>query len=226
VLDRGKRAPDSHGQTFRSVHDASDEGRVSSPPGNTPLLPKGLKQPRRSSPRLQSFDYTGPYAYSITINTNDGLTYFKEDRFVRFCIKALHEKAAMHVFEVLAYCFMPNHVHVLVRGLTETSRLKTFMQQFKQTTGFAFKQEKGMLLWHRSYHDRVLRREESIASVSAYVWGNPVRAGLVQNPEDYPYSGPPDCLLGEAGHVGDEAALGGQSLSSVRTDLDPRSRRA
>jgi putative transposase len=185
-----------------------------------------LKQPRRSSPRLQTFDYTGPYAYSITINANDGLSHFNENRFVRFCIKALHEKATMHAFEVLAYCFMPNHVHLLVEGLTESSRLKPFIQQFKQLTGYAFKQEQGLGLWHRSYYDHVLRKEEDLQAVAAYIWSNPVRADLVENAEEYPYSGPAERLLGEAGRLGEEAALGGQSVSSVRTGTDSLARQA
>ena len=45
------------------------------------------------------------------------------------------------------------------------------------------------------------------------------RAGLAENAEDYPFSGPAERLLGEAGRLSDEAALGGQSLSSVRTDF-------
>jgi putative transposase len=141
---------------------------------------------------------------------------------VRFSIKTLHEKAAGHGFEVLAYCFMPNHVHLLVVGLIETSRLQPFVQQFKQITGFAFKQEHGAPLWHRSYHDRVLRRDEDLPAVAAYIWGNPVRAGLVESVEEYPYSGPTERLTGETGRLGDEAVLGGQSLSSVRTDARPR----
>jgi len=190
-------------------------------PNDTALLPKGVRQPRRSSPRLQALDYMGLHAYSITINTDGGRRCFDEDRFVRFCIKALDEKAAINAFEVLAYCFMPNHVHLLALGLTETSRLKPFMQQFKQIAGFAFKPERGIPLWHRSYHDRVLRSEENVESVAAYIWGNPVRAGLVQSVEEYPYSGPAERLLGEAGRLGRDEALGGQTLRSVRTDAHP-----
>jgi len=213
----------SYGQSLSSVRDCPDSERRSSPPVNTPLLPKGLSKPRRSSPRLQTFDYTGPYAYSITINADGGRPYFRDARFVRFCIQTLHGKGDAHGFEVIAYCFMPNHVHLLVVGLTEFSRLQPFMQQFKQITGFAFKQEHGAPLWHRSYYDRVLRKDEDLQTVAAYIWANPVRIGLVQTAEDYPYSGPAERLLGEAERLGDEAALGGQSLSSVRTDLLPPS---
>jgi len=167
---------------------------------------------------VRSFDYTGPYAYSITINTDGGRPYFRDDRFVRFFIRTLENEASARDFDVLAYCFMPNHVHLLSQGLTARSQLRPFIKQFKQTTGFAFKQEHGVPLWHRSYHDRVLRQEESIDSVAAYIWANPLRAGFVQRSEEYPHSGPSERLLGEAVRVSDEAALGGQSLSSVSTD--------
>jgi hypothetical protein len=60
--------------------------------------------------------------------------------------------------------------------------------------------------------------------VAAYIWANPVRAGLVQNPEDYAYSGPRERLSGEAGRLRDEAALGGQTLRSVLTDAAPPAR--
>ena len=221
-----KNVPPTYGQSFSSVRGGPAPARRPAPPNNTPLLPRGLKQPRRSSPRLESFDYTGPYAYSITINAEGGRPHFRDARFVRFCIGTLHERAAVHAFEVLAYCFMPNHAHLLVLGLTECSRLRTFMQQFKQVTGFACKQERGITLWHRSYHDHVVRKEEDIHAIANYIWGNPVRGGLVESAEDYPYSGPVERLLGEAGRVGDEAASGGQTLRSVRTDTDPLAEQA
>lgn len=121
---------------------------------------------------------------------------------------------------------MPNHVHLLIQGLTESSRLKPFMKQFKQITGFAFKQENRVSLWHRSYHDHVARKAEDLRSVTAYIWANPVRAGLVESAEDYPYSGPPERLLGEAGTLADNAAIGGQTLRSVRTDTDSAAQQA
>jgi len=37
--------------------------------------------------------------------------------------------------------------------------------------------------------DHVLRRDEDLESVRRYIRENPVRAGLVDVPEDYPFSG-------------------------------------
>ena len=212
-----QNGPAPYGRSFSSVRQPYEGERHPALPNNRPLPPSGVK-PRRSSPRLESFDYIGLYAYSITINTDERRPYFRDSGLVGFCVRVLDERASKHGFEVLAYCFMPNHVHLPVIGLTEDSRLKLFLQQFKQITGYRFKQEHGAHLWHRSYHDHVARAEEDIHAVAAYIRANPVRAGLVERAEDYPYSRPAECLLGDAGRLGDKGALGGQRLSSVRTD--------
>ncbi len=44
-------------------------------------------------------------------------------------------------------------------------------------------------LWQEGYHDRVLRDEEATTTVVRYMLENPVRAGLVDRPELYPFWG-------------------------------------
>jgi REP element-mobilizing transposase RayT len=85
---------------------------------------------------------------------------------------------------------MPDHVHLLVVASAGMD-VMAFMQRFKQVSGFAC----GRLLcrdgrfWQRSYHDHVLRRDEDVESIRRYIRENPVRAGLAEVPEDYPFSG-------------------------------------
>jgi len=43
--------------------------------------------------------------------------------------------------------------------------------------------------WQKGYFDHVLRSEESYEGKWRYVLENPVRAGLVKNPEEWPYQG-------------------------------------
>jgi hypothetical protein len=44
-------------------------------------------------------------------------------------------------------------------------------------------------LWHKSYHDHVVRSEEDLLQIAEYILGNPVRAGLVESAAEYPFSG-------------------------------------
>jgi REP element-mobilizing transposase RayT len=91
---------------------------------------------------------------------------------------------------------MPDHLHLLV-DTEDDANLIGFVKRFKQTTGWWFRNRylAGSLkaspasLWHKSYYDHVLRSEEGLPQVAKYIVGNPVRAGLVESPEDYPFSG-------------------------------------
>jgi hypothetical protein len=44
-------------------------------------------------------------------------------------------------------------------------------------------------LWQRSFYDHALRKEGSLTEVACYIWENPVRAAIVENPIEYPWSG-------------------------------------
>ena len=58
---------------------------------------------------------------------------------------------------VLAYCVMPDHVHVLLEGMTETADLRDAVARWKQRTGYIWRRCYGAQLWQPGYHDRVLR---------------------------------------------------------------------
>jgi hypothetical protein len=47
-----------------------------------------------------------------------------------------------------------------------------------------------MQLWQRSFYDRVLRVQGDLEDVARYIWGNPVRAGIVDDWDKFPFSGP------------------------------------
>jgi putative transposase len=100
-------------------------------------------------------------------------------------------------FAVLAYCVMPDHVHLLVHGRRHTSDLRRFVKRVKQSTGQRYSQKAKRPLWQEGYYDRVLRPEEAEAMVARYIIENPVRAGLVTTPSDYPYVGSDEWSLEE-----------------------------
>ena len=149
-------------------------------------------KPRRSSPRLDSFSYRGRPAYHLILTTHNRLSRFRDRRLVISCLDCLASSASRCGFEIIAYCFMPNYLHMLVSG-SEGAPLVRFVQHFKQATGH---QHPG--LWQRSYYDHILRHEEAVEDVARYIWGNPVRAGMVEDVIHYPYSGPRELMVGYA----------------------------
>lgn len=96
---------------------------------------------------------------------------------------------ARHTFDVLAYCFMPDHVHALLQATAEDSCVRRAMSAWKQKTGYEYRKTKGQPLWQNGYYDRVLRRDDDRIDVAAYLIANPLRAGIVPNVQEYPFWG-------------------------------------
>jgi len=92
-------------------------------------------------------------------------------------------------FAVIAYCFMPDHVHLLVHGESEASECRRFIKLSKQYSGYYYSKAFQGVLWQRYGFERTLRKEEQTLTVARYILSNPIRANLVKKVEDYPFVG-------------------------------------
>jgi putative transposase len=94
-------------------------------------------------------------------------------------------------FAILAYCFMPDHLHVVAQGIKPTSDLRLFVAVAKQRSAYAARSWTKGRLWQPGYYERILRDRDDVQNVIRYVLENPVRAGLVRVAGDYPFAGEP-----------------------------------
>ena len=138
---------------------------------------------------LQTFYYRGFQRYSLTFCTFERNRYFADARKVVIAWEQILRAAVEQHFAVIAYCFMPDHLHLLIEGMREDADMKTFAARAKQYSGFYFKRDTKYSLWQRYGFEHVLRDEEDTPSVVRYILENPVRAGLVKTAADYPYWG-------------------------------------
>ena len=106
---------------------------------------------------------------------------------------------------VLAYCLMPDHLHLLLTPRLKGASMLTFVDQFKgKSTARSWPTGWQGRLWQARYHDHVLRADEEFRVVAAYILENPIRKGMVERPEEYLWSGGIDRYGGW--HVGDAYA--------------------
>ena len=144
--------------------------------------------PTRTPQRAPFFDYLGLHRYSLTLCTARRQRCFTDAGVVWSVHAQILRSSAVEWFAILAYCYMPDHLHLLVEGVTADAHLPRFVVRFRQGTGHILAR-RGIQLWQRGYFDHVLRRDEATESVARYIWNNPVRAGLVEHPQQYPFSG-------------------------------------
>ena len=145
--------------------------------------------------RLKSFDYSLPYAYFITIRCFDGKEFFKDIRLARDVIECLMELKSKFDMKIFAYCFMPDHIHLLLSPKENQISVPKFLQMFKgKATHIYWKIGFEGRLWQRSYYDHVLRSYEDTHEVVKYILFNPVRKEIVTDMFEYPFSGVVDEL--------------------------------
>ena len=139
--------------------------------------------------RLKDFSYKGCHRYFITICTSNRRVVFTDKIIVDRMISDLKYLSDNYGFIVWAYCFMPDHVHFLIEGRRDDSDMRRFISMYKQKTGYWYKQQYQMSLWQINYYEHVLRNHEDMKAIVNYIFGNPVRDGIVEDCADYPFQG-------------------------------------
>jgi len=112
----------------------------------------------------------------------------------------LHDHLAQ--YEMHAVVVMPDHVHLLFTPLGDddanTYGLSQIMNSMKGASAHAVNRALGRkgAVWQQEWFDRLLRSDESIRNTADYICANPVRAGLAEHEDTYPWlwrswEGPP-----------------------------------
>jgi len=95
-----------------------------------------------------------------------------------------------HKWKVISYVIMPNHVHCLLYGGKANQPLEKSLKTFK---GFTAREANKILsrkgsFWAPESFDRWCRDLEEEKKIKKYIRNNPVKAGLVKRPEDWPWT--------------------------------------
>jgi putative transposase len=101
----------------------------------------------------------------------------------------LRENASKFEVHVHAYVLMSNHFHLLATPQT-TDGLPKMMQAVgrRYVRYFNQTQQRSGTLWEGRYRSTVIQADHYLLACMAYIDLNPLRAGLVAQPQDYPWS--------------------------------------
>jgi REP element-mobilizing transposase RayT len=106
-------------------------------------------------------------------------------------------------YELILAAIMPDHVHLLLYPLRiqvgHWYDLSVIMKGIKGVSARRINQLLGTTgsVWQEESYDRIVRDEQELQEKVEYMYNNPVKAGLVQNPEDYRFFVYPEMLVGQ-----------------------------
>ena len=129
---------------------------------------------------------TGFSTYFITTDTFQKHSLFQSDRMARLFLDVLFSYRVQHKYLLHEFVLMPDHFHLLI---TPTETLERALQLIKGGFSFRARREIGFggEIWEKSFYDHRVRDWEEYCAFRRYIHMNPVKRGLVDRPEDYPY---------------------------------------
>ena len=148
--------------------------------------------------RLKRYQTDSSYHF-LTFSCYHRLPKLNNDRARVVFEQVLEAVRRRHGFFVFGYILMPEHVHLLVSEPTAYP-LATSLSVLKSESAKVLKRE-SVPFWQARYYDFNLFSQMKFVEKLRYIHRNPVTRGLVEKPEDWPWSSYRHWSRGEIGRV-------------------------
>ena len=145
-----------------------------------------MATPSRKSNSPDAPPYTR--TFFVTTKTSMGRRLLQSDQFAELFVDVLRSCIAAKRFQVRDFVIMPDHIHLLLSVRGDTSVEKA-MQFIKGGFSYRIKKELGFSgeVWQRGFSEVRVLGQQSLQCHRQYIAENPLRAGLVQPGETYPW---------------------------------------
>jgi len=137
--------------------------------------------------KLPRFNEEGE-CHFVTSVTRDRTPLFEERKAVDILAAAVTFYQTRGDFKLLGYVIMPDHVHFLI--IPQQGTISDIMRNVKAYTGNAIRRGLGICsdVWQDSFYDHVMMDANDLEIRLNYIHDNPLRKGVVDDPDDYHYS--------------------------------------
>lgn len=147
--------------------------------------------PHPRNRRLDADQYAHPGRSCFhTIRCAPGSRPFTDSRYARIAVDCLLAQQSKSACRLDVYCVMPDHVHLIVTPEGNRASSLAYLQYFKgwcsrelRLAGWAGE------VWQKRSYDHLLRQDEDLGAIAAYILANPVRSRLCAEADQYPWSG-------------------------------------
>lgn len=123
-----------------------------------------------------------------------GPTWLKNRAIAQMIVDALHYRDGK-IFRLDAYCIMPNHVHLLINPLPQSdgsyqalAKIMHSLKRFTASQANKILDRSGQTFWQAESYDHIVRNAPEWKNIMSYILDNPVKAGLVTDWQDWPWS--------------------------------------
>jgi putative transposase len=153
---------------------------------NGPSAPAMAHPARNACPKTL---LSGARVFFATTKTSMARRLLQSERNAMLLIDVLRMNVAAGRFQLHDFVIMPDHLHLLMT-LPGDMAIEKAMQFVKGGFSYRLKREFGYQgeVWQRGFSEVRISDGQSFLQHREYILQNPVKAGLVETAEQYPYS--------------------------------------
>lgn len=129
-----------------------------------------------------------PFFHIITQGINKSYIFEKPED-IKYYIKIMYSLSKEQKIKIVGYCIMSNHAHMLIQ--TENLQaLSKYMQRLNTKYGKYYNKKYTRVgyVFRDRYKAEGIYNERYLYNCLKYIYDNPVKAGMCEKAEDYPYS--------------------------------------
>ena len=127
--------------------------------------------------------------FDRALNAAAGPRWLGETAVAQCVVDALHfGERHLQLYALIAFCVMPNHVHVVVEPHAPMARITKSIKGFTARRANTILGRTGERFWQDESYDHWIRNAEERNRIVRYTECNPVAAGMVETPEEWRWS--------------------------------------
>jgi len=174
---------------------------------------------------------TNESVFFVTTTARNFIPAFEDHTNCDILVNNIKHYQMRYKFVVLAYVIMPSHFHWIVLVEPKEGTISDIMRDLKKYSAWDImeniectksigmenfvrtnKPRQKRQFWEHRFHDSVIRNQRMFWSKVIYIHNNPVKAGLVEKPEDYKYSSARNYLLNDHSTLFVDTKFGGVDI--------------
>ena len=128
------------------------------------------------------------YPYVTTAVTLNREPIFADSEAANILLEAILFGKSQEWYYLLSFVIMPDYIHLII--IPKDKNISECMKSIKGYSGRKVNLTSGKKgsIWQSGFYDYILDSEEKVLTRIRYIENNPVRKGMVSQPEDYAYS--------------------------------------
>ncbi len=130
------------------------------------------------------------FVYHVLTRGNNKQDVFCDDEDFGKYLEILRKYKNQYKYKLYHYVLMSNHVHLVMEATQEGGNLSQIMKGINLSYAQHYKKKYKYSghFWQDRFKSIIISKDEYLLACGSYVELNPVRAGMVRDPKDYPWS--------------------------------------